>query len=177
MKHCDEIQFREFFMDKRFFIESVVRKYVRENDKVDDLIQQIFIKIYLNFKKIVSIGNVNSYIYRIAVNEIMDQYKKNKSYFEVSIDSVMENLLPDKKLSFDDSMQNETILGVFHSWLLSLPRKRQAVVSLRIYEEKPFSEISEILGISEVSARNLFSVAIKGIREKLQKMEENHANG
>ncbi len=177
MKKSEEAQFREFFMDKRFFIESVVRKYIKENDKVDDLIQQIFIKIYLNFRKIVSIENINSYIYRMAVNEIMDHYKKNKNRFEVSIDSVMENLLPDKKLSFDDSMQNDTVLGIFHNWLLSLPKKRQAVVSLRIYEQKPFSEISEILGITEVSARNLFSVAIKSIRKKLIKMEGNHANG
>ncbi|HDT12001.1 MAG TPA: sigma-70 family RNA polymerase sigma factor, partial [bacterium] len=161
--------------DKRFFIESVVRKYIRQNDKVDDLIQQIFIKIYLNFRKIVSLENTNSYIYRMAVNEIMDHYKKNSAKFEVSIDSVMENLLPDKKLSFDDSIRNETILGLFHSWLLSLPRKRQAVVSLRIYEEKPFSEISEILDITEVSARNLFSIAIKSIRKKLLKMEGDHA--
>jgi len=43
--------FKELFWNKRFFVQSVIRKYVKNPDRVDDIVQQTFLKIYLNIKK------------------------------------------------------------------------------------------------------------------------------
>ena len=42
--------FKELFWNKRFFVQSVIRKYVKNPDRVDDIVQQTFLKIYLNIK-------------------------------------------------------------------------------------------------------------------------------
>lgn len=164
--------FEQLFWEKRFFVMSVAVKYVKDQNTAKDIVQQTFLKIYLNIKKISKIENVDGYIHKMTVNEAMDFFRKSRSFPEVSIDDLSEHLLPDKSVNTEKNSINEAGISKFSNYLSSLPAKRRSVVSLRIFEEKTFSEISSVLEISEVSARNLFSVAMKNFREKHLKMEK-----
>lgn len=167
--------FEQLFWDKRFFVLSIVRKYVRNPDTASDIVQQTFLKIYLNIKKIRKLENINGYIHRITVNQTMDFFRKAQSLNEISIDAVSEHFLPDRSVNTEKDSINEASIAKFSKYVSSLPVKRQSVVSLRIFEEKSFAEISSTLEISEVSARNLFSVAMKKFREKHLTKEMNNA--
>jgi len=170
MSRYDEY-FKQLFMDKRMFVQSVIRKYVRENDKVDDILQQTFLKIYLNIKKVYTAENPDGYIHSIAVNETMNFFRKSRMMPEVSIDDVLIHILPDRNENTENSLVNSSVIESFANALAVLPEKRRAVVSLRIFEDKSFADISKILKISEVSARNLFSIAMKNIRKKFVRVE------
>jgi RNA polymerase sigma-70 factor, ECF subfamily len=161
--------FKELFWNKRFFVQSVIRKYVKNPDRVDDIVQQTFLKIYLNIKKVHGSANPDGYIHSVAVNETMNFFKKSKEMPEVAIDDVLIHILPDKNVNIEMDMENSSVIETFGNTLAALPAKRRAVVSLRIFEEKSFSDISKMLGMSEVSARNLFSIAMKSIRRKFIK--------
>jgi RNA polymerase sigma-70 factor (ECF subfamily) len=161
--------FKELFWNKRFFVQSVIRKYVKNPDRVDDIVQQTFLKIYLNIKKVYKSENPNGYIHSIAVNETMNFFRKSKEMPEVSMDDVLIHVLPDRQENTEKDLVNSSIIESFSNSLSVLPEKRRAVVSMRIIEEKSFADISQLLRISEVSARNLFSIAMKSIRRKFIK--------
>lgn len=159
--------FEKLFWEKRFFIQSIVRKYIKNPDKVDDIVQQTFLKIYLNIKKIHSVENPDGYLHSITVNETMDYFRKFRQMPEISMSEVFEQILPDRHVNTEKDFLDNSTIETFGKTITSLPAKRRAVVSLRIFEDKSFSDISQLLGMSEVSARNLFSIAMKGIRKKL----------
>jgi RNA polymerase sigma factor (sigma-70 family) len=159
--------FKELFWNKRFFVQSVIRKYVKNPDRVDDIVQQIFLKIYLNINKVHRSENPNGYIHSIAVNETMNFFKKSKEMPEVSMDDVLIHILPDRQENIEKDLVNSSIIESFSNSLSALPEKRRMVVSMRIIEEKSFADISQLLKISEVSARNLFSIAMRDLRRKL----------
>lgn len=161
--------FKELFWNKRFFVQSVIRKYVKNPDRVDDIVQQTFLKIYLNIKKVYKSENQNGYIHSIAVNETMNFFRKSKEMPEVSMDDVLIHILPDRQENTESDLLNRSVIESFSNSLSALPEKRRAVVSMRIIEEKSFADISQLLKISEVSARNLFSIAMKDLRKKLLK--------
>lgn len=163
--------FRELFFEKRFFVQSVIKKYIKNPDKVDDIVQQTFLKIYLNIKKVYHSENPNGYIHSITVNETMNFFKKSRQMPEVSMDDVLIHILPDQNQNIEKHFSDSSIIESFSKTLAALPKKRRAVVSLRIFEEKSFADISQILKISEVSARNLFSIAMKVLRKKLALQE------
>ncbi|HOB70440.1 MAG TPA: sigma-70 family RNA polymerase sigma factor [bacterium] len=161
--------FKELFWNKRFFVQSVIRKYVKNPDRVDDIVQQTFLKIYLNIKKVHNSANPDGYIHSVAVNETMNFFRKSKEMPEVSMDDVLIHVLPDRQENTEKDLVNSSIIESFSNSLSVLPEKRRAVVSMRIIEEKSFADISQLLRISEVSARNLFSIAMKSIRRKFIK--------
>lgn len=167
--------FEQLFWEKRFFVLSIARKYVKDDATAKDIVQQTFLKIYLNIKKIGKLENIDGYIHRITVNETMDHFRKSKTMPAVSIDDISENLLPDRSVNTEHESATKAGITKFSDYILSLPVKRRSVVSLRIFEEKSFAEISKTLEISEVSARNLFSVAMKKFREKHLNMERKNA--
>ena len=44
--------FEQLFWEKRFMVLSIARKYIKDQNTVKDIVQQAFLKIYLNIKKI-----------------------------------------------------------------------------------------------------------------------------
>ncbi len=166
-KADNESYFKKLFWDKRYFVQGIVRKYIRNDDLVDDLVQKTFLKLYLNLKKVRKAEFLNAYIHRITVNTVLDCLRKRSNEIEVAVEH-LEEIFSDGRDSEKD-LNDKMALNLFRDHLTALPRKRREVVSLRILEEKTFSEISTVLGISEVSARNLFSIAMKGLRTKLLK--------
>jgi RNA polymerase sigma-70 factor (ECF subfamily) len=166
-KAASDSYFEKLFWEKRFFVQGIVRKYIRKDDLVDDLVQKTFLKLYLNIKKVKKAEFLNAYIHRITVNTVFDCLRKRSNEFEVAVEHLEEVFSggEDTEKELNDRMT----IDLFKDQLLVMPKKRRAVVSLRILEEKSFSEISSVLGISEVSARNLFSIAMKGLRTKLVK--------
>jgi len=167
-KADNDSYFEKLFWEKRFFVRGIVKKYIKSDDIVDDIIQKTFLKLYLNIKKVRKAEFINAYIHRITVNTTLDCLRKRSGEIEVAVDR-LEDIFPDERRDTEKELNDKMVLGRFKDHLVVLPKKRRAVVSLRILEEKSFSEISSVLGISEVSARNLFSIAIRGLRTKLLK--------
>lgn len=167
-KADNDSYFEKLFWEKRFFVRGIVKKYVKKDDIVEDVIQKTFLKLYLNIKKVRKAEFLNAYIHRIAVNTTLDCLRKISNNIEVSVEH-LEDIFPDSGKDTEKELNDSMTLDLFRDHLVVMPKKRRAVVSLRILEEKSFSEISSVLGISEVSARNLFSIAMKGLRTKLLK--------
>jgi len=160
--------FEKLFWDKRFFVLGIVKKYIKKDDVVDDIVQKTFLKLYLNIKKVKNAEYTNAYIHKVTVNTVFDCLRKRSGEIEVAVDK-LEDIFQDDSRDIEQELNDRMVIGRFKDHLMVLPKKRRAVVSLRIFEEKSFSEISSVLGISEVSARNLFSIAIRGLRTKLLK--------
>jgi len=167
-KADNDSYFEKLFWEKRFFVRGIVKKYIKSDDIVDDIIQKTFLKLYLNIKKVRKAEFLNAYIHRITVNTTLDCLRKMSNNIEVSVER-LEDVFPDLGKNTEKELNDSMTLDLFRNHLVVMPKKRRAVVSLRILEEKSFSEISSVLGISEVSARNLFSIAMKGLRTKLLK--------
>lgn len=167
--------FEQIFWEKRFMVLSIARKYIKDQNTVKDIVQQTFLKIYLNIKKIKKVENIDGYVHRMTVNEVMDHFRNSKAIPSISIDDISEHFLPDRSENTEAEVLNRAGIERFSDYLSTLPLKRRSVVSLRIFEDRSFAEISRTLEISEVSARNLFSVAMKNFRDKYLRMERKNA--
>ncbi len=165
--------FDKIFYEKRYLIEKIARKYSKSQSMLEDLVQQVFLTIYLNLGKVLSAENKDGYIHTLAVNEIMGYFRKKKHNIQtVAFTDEMESVISAVEKNSEQDIYLEQISENLISLLSTLPDKRRNVVILRILEEKTFREISEILLISEVSARNLFSMGIKNVRQLMEKYKE-----
>lgn len=126
---------------------SELYRYINSkvNNKYDseDILQDIFIKIYENIDKVDDQSKLKSWIYRITKNTIIDYYRKKK---DISID-IKEF---EKGLEEDNSSDNmnEEISKCLEKMIFELPKKYQEVIELYDTKGMKHKEISEKLDIT-----------------------------
>ena len=132
------------------------RSHATEHD-VDDILQEVFIKIYRNLNDFDERLAFSSWVYRIAHNHIIDWYRKEKKYNTIDLDdegSVLVLTLAGDENADKYSNQHELKVEI-NSVLETLDANYKDVVILRFFEDKTYEEISDIMQIpvSLVGAR------------------------
>ena len=119
--------------------------------------------------------SISSWLYRIATNEVNQYYRKNKKK-HISIEELIEKSgieLQDEHNLIHEIIEQEQELESAHQWrearkhISELSEKYQEVLSLRFFEEKKISEISEILGKKEGTIKSLLSRGIAQLKNKM----------
>ena len=126
----------------------------------EDLLQDIFIKIFINIKRLRSPEAFISWLYRIAVNTCMSFARKKVKRNENSIDRI------------EDTVHSEDgdplIRQQLEQAVKTLPPKQKIVFQLHDVEGFTHSEIAEIMKSSEGTAKSqLFKARVK-IRDFLR---------
>ena len=118
-----------------------------DNDDLEDILQEIFIKVYLNLNDFNNDLKFSSWIYRIAHNHVISRYRKFKARpegYAVSIDDEGANNLISAiniEAGTDLLLLKESIIKV----LSSLNKKHRELLILKFLEEKNYQEISDII--------------------------------
>lgn len=160
----DEELVQEALKDKNIFAEIIARwqdkltNFVRRRtiasaEDVEDLLQNIFIKVYLNLNAFDTSLKFSSWIYRIAYNEVVSEYRKKKirehynfEDFELKEDTNISELLGDNT-NILNIVHNQVEIEKIKSAIEQLDAKYKEVVALRFLEEKEYEEISDILQV------------------------------
>lgn len=125
------------------------RKAILSKEDVEDLLQNIFTKVYVNLPAFRPELTFSAWIYRIAYNEVIDWYRKAKIRSTIHLDNEDEGLL--NTLASDLSVEGEVIASHDKERLRkaveSLPEKYREPIELRFFEERDYQEISDILKI------------------------------
>jgi len=156
--------------EKKFF-HYISRLCICSTEDIEDLIQDIFIKIYRNLNDFDRKLKFSSWAYRIAHNEVISHYRKIKARpqsVHLEPDLIISDKIKDDFGTFlDRNLNKAKILEI----LALLDLKYKEVLILRFFEEKSYEEISDILRKSQGTVATLLSRAKKQFREKAIKLK------
>lgn len=131
------------YQNKLFFY---VKKYVWEDKDVEDICQEIFLKVFRNLQGFDVKRKFSSWIYRIAHNEAVNFIRFNS---KVKVDSLDQNEFLKNTLGdwdhLDEKLDKKDKLSKIKKIIDELPLKYRDVLILKYYEEKSYEEISDIL--------------------------------
>ncbi len=150
---------------------GIVRKMVIDHDDADDIVQEVFIKVWNNRNKFEGKSEIFTWIYRIAVNESLQFLRKQKkrSLFSFGIDDQLLGKL-DTSLGPDA----DEIERSLQKALLSLPDKQRAVFHMKYYDELTYEQMAEVLGGTVGSLKASYHHASKKV-ENFLTSSLNHA--
>ncbi|MFY0626674.1 MAG: RNA polymerase sigma factor [Reichenbachiella sp.] len=143
-----------------------VRKMVIDHDDADDLVQDVFIKVWKNMSKFRSDSSLYTWIYRIATNECLNFLKKKRNKFFLPIQDIQGEL--EDKLECSPLIDGDDIQKRLQKELLKLPDKQRLVFNMKYFDEMKFSEISEITGTSVGALKASYHLAVKKIEESIK---------
>jgi RNA polymerase sigma factor (sigma-70 family) len=145
---------------------SIVRKMVVTHDDADDIVQEVFIKVWNNLDNFKWESSLFTWIYRIAVNEALQFLRKKRrwSLFSSGITEELQNALVSDKWIEGDEVQRK-----LQKAILQLPDKQRLVFNLKYYEDLTYEQIAEITDSSVGSLKASFHHAVKKVEEYLSR--------
>ena len=145
-----------------------VRRFLCSHEDTDDLLQDIFVKIWSSLPSFRGDSQLYTWIYRIATNEALNFLNKQKVraalQFE-SLSSMMVDKVDEDPWFNGDQLQRELTKAV-----QKLPEKQKLVFTMRWFEELSYEDISEILGTSVGALKASYHFAAEKIKAELQKI-------
>ena len=127
-------------------IYNYIRRLVVSHEDAEDVLQEVFIRVFRHIDQFREESSLSTWIYRIATNESLRLLNISVSLQReyVSAEDVQEELMG--KLKASDYIDYENELAVkFQEAILSLPEKQRLVFNLRYYDELEYEEIARVL--------------------------------
>ena len=145
-----------------------VRRFLCSHDDTNDLIQDIFIKVWKALPSFRGDSNMFTWIYRIATNEVLNHLRKQKFLGLVELDSSSERLI--RKIDDDPYFNGDALQRELHKAVQRLPEKQRLVFNMRYFDELKYEDIAEITGTSVGALKASYHHAYNKIKSDLQKI-------
>jgi len=144
-----------------------IRRMVFSHEDANDLLQNTFVKAWLNIDYFRGDAKMSTWLYRIAFNECLTFLNKQRANNQISIDEINAEMIG--KLESDPYFDGDATQKAFLKAIQSLPEKQRIVFNLKYFKEMKYEEISEILGTSIGGLKASYHHAIKKIEAFIEK--------
>lgn len=145
-----------------------IRRFLCSHEDTNDLLQDIFIKIWTALPGFRGESQLFTWLYRIATNEVLNYLRKQKFKAMISLDSAEEILR--RKIDDDPYFNGNDLQRELHKAIQKLPEKQRIVFNMRYFDELKYEEISEITDTSVGALKASYHHAYNKIKEELNKL-------
>lgn len=160
-KHTNEA-FKEIVAVYGPRLYTQIRTIARSHELTNDILQNVFIKVFQNLNDFNQESTLYTWMYRIARNETLNFLDKENRRTGIDIDPPMLEILAGDN-SFDQ-LDEEKISELLFKAIDTLPEKQRQVFELKYFQELQYSEISKLLNTSEGALKASFHHA----RQKIE---------
>jgi RNA polymerase sigma factor (sigma-70 family) len=152
---------REFYDQYKSRLMGVSRRYAASREEAQDILQEVFLKIFSKINQLDSIEKLEGWMMRIAINTAVNYYHKAKRNIFYDIDGVhADNGDYEAMLS---KISDEFLIQLINA----LPDGCRIVFNLFVVEGYSHAEIATLLSITDSTSRSQLVYAKKILKEKL----------
>ena len=159
MTQALEQQFVKQLEENQNIVHKVCRVYTNNSDAHKDLFQEITIQLWKAYPKFRGESKFSTWMYRVGINTAITLYRKSKRQIQTNDISDFQYKLESDEYDGEIEEQMQLLYKAIHQ----LSDIEKALILLYL-EDKPYKEIAETMGITEVNAR----VKVNRIKAKLK---------
>lgn len=141
-----------------------IRRMLTDHDDTDDVLQEVFIKVWNNLDRFRADSQLYTWLYRIATNECISFLKRKKMRATDSLETLSTHPVG------ESSPDGNKIQIKLQQALMSLPAKQRAVFNMKYFDDLTYEAISVITGTSVGALKASYHLAVK----KIEKYFEEH---
>lgn len=141
---------------------ATILRMTKNPQSAQDLLQEAFIKVYEQLEKFDQKGSFKNWLYRVAINHCLDQFRKKRVLLEQVEDTHLINDTTPEVIFLKKEKNRE-----IERLISYLPEEERLILLLRYANELSYEEISETLGISLANVRNKLHRAKKKLRKNV----------
>jgi RNA polymerase sigma-70 factor (ECF subfamily) len=143
-----------------------IRNFVKVHEDADDVLQNVFIKVYRNIHKFKGESKLYSWMYRIASNESITFLNKKAKKLNISNEEIKDYILDN--LQSDVFFEGDEIQLKLQKAIAKLHEKQQLVFNMKYFQDLKYKEMSIILETSVGALKSNYHHAVKKIEVYLK---------
>jgi RNA polymerase sigma-70 factor (ECF subfamily) len=153
---------------------NMVAHSVRTHEEREDLIQEIFIKVYKNINKFRFQASFSTWLFRITRNMLIDRSRK-KSLIQVSMESeegvaTIGERIEDNRANPEAQSMESDADSALRNALMKLDDDHKQILILREMEGLSYRELTEVLGINMGTVKSRLARAREELKIKLMEI-------
>jgi len=159
----DGLTFENYYKEHYRFFLLAASKYLREASLAQEIVNDVFVKLWEDAGTITIQSSLRSYIYRAVVNRSLNELDKNKR------DRQHQHELsrrPEETFESRGMEENELKIRLYKA-IDQLPQQCQKVFRMSRFEELKQQEIADRLGISIKTVKNHITHALQQLNRVL----------
>ena len=165
--------FRYLVANYQRLVLHVVGRIVRRQDEVEDICQEVFIKVFRKMKRFRGESRLSTWIATIAYNTSISHVRKLARRGEQLYEDNPAVIALERDESLNQKVvEKEEAKKILMEMIELLPVNYRTVLTLFHLEEFSYKEIEEITGMPEGTIKSYLSRARKLLKEKLEKVVE-----
>lgn len=150
-------------------------QYVKNDEDASEIVNDAFIALWEKRDQLALDDSIKSYLYTVVKNKSINFLKKKRMVFE---DSDVFSFIPNNNANVLQQMEGKEMEQLIFKTIDKLPRKCKQIFILSRKEQLSNKEIGVIMGITPKTVENQITIAIKTIKQSIQKQEGNkYING
>mgnify|MGYP001241916760 FL=1 len=140
----------------------------------EDILQDVFVKVYVNLNSFNSSLKFSSWIYRITRNEVINNFRKFKRRPQIARIDPEDDFMSRIKsgLDLEQEINNKVDIDYIKKVLNEISDKYKEVLVLKFLEEKDYKEISDILKIPMGTVATYINRGKKELKQKIENYEK-----
>ncbi len=146
-----------------------VRRMVGTHEDADDLLQDIFLKIWTALPSFRGEAQLYTWVWRIATNETLNWLRREKVRAALRFQRVDEEL--ERRIMADPYFNGTDAQRELFKALARLPQKQRQVFVMRWWDELTYEEISAITGTSVGALKASYHIAQEKLKLNLSQAE------
>ena len=159
-----ESLYREYYQKVYAFL----YRLCADPNLAEDLTQETFLQAYKSFHKFRGECEIFTWLAAIGKHVYFKYLKKKKLHLDAANLELVAQSYMEGDVSPEEHVHKKDVEEAVRKVVENIPKKYRDVVLLRIYAELPFSQIAQILKISESSAKVIYFRAKKMLMEVLK---------
>ncbi len=168
LKEGDEKAFTTIYIRYNKMLYVLAYKYLKDSFRAEDIVQQVFLKLWEARSLFAGAINLRNYLYTSAKNLILNEIRDNFSDMEKNY-AVIQNR-PEFEDKLQSALEEKDLFQHFYKILAELPEQKRKVCLLKIRDNLSNQEVADKLHISVPTVKSHYSQAIKLLRDKMGRL-------
>lgn len=166
----DTLAYKEIFERYGSKLTSFIYRITKSEDTAAELVQDIFVKIWVNRERLTAVDNPQAYIFAMASNRTMDHLRKVSAHAKML--SVVWEQISQQQERLEDAYQAKEYNELINQAIVQLSPQKQKIFRLSRYEGLRHDEIAEHMRISKSTVKNHLVETLRHIRSYLHQHSE-----
>jgi RNA polymerase sigma-70 factor (ECF subfamily) len=149
-----------------------IRRMLVDHDDTDDVLQNVFIKVWKGLDNFKEDSQLYTWLYRIATNETLSHIRQKKAELYVRYGEVEYSV--ESKLEDDNYFRGDEIQKKLQLAIQQLPEKQRLVFNMKYFEDMKYEDMSQVLDTSVGALKASYHHAVKKIEAYIR--NTNHSS-
>lgn len=169
----DTFAFEELVERHQRLVAGTVARMLGSNSDVDDIAQQVFVRVWKSAKRYVPRAKFTTWLLKITRNLVFNELRRRSRHAHLPLQVESEEkerpIRDERTTAPDASLLEQELQRAIETAIAQLPETQRMAVVLRRYDELSYEEIAEVLGQSVPAVKSLLFRARTELRTRLSR--------